>query len=70
MDQINVEILDDGTVSVSTDSISDAAHFSADQLLDEIAELVGGETKKTPKENKFWANRTVALHGKIKKVGS
>lgn len=70
MDQINVEILEDGTVSVSTDSISDAAHFSADQLLDEIANLVGGPTTKTPKENKFWAHRAVALHGKIRKVGA
>lgn len=70
MDQISVEILEDGTVSVSTDAISDAAHFSADQLLDEIAELIGGETKKTPKENKFWANHKVALHGKIRKVGA
>lgn len=70
MDQINVEILEDGTVSVSTEAISEAAHFSADQLLDEIANMVGGPTKKTPKENKFWTNRTVALHGKIKKVGA
>jgi hypothetical protein len=70
MDQINVEILEDGTVSVSTESISQAAHFSADQLLDEIAEMVGGTTTKTPKEAKFWVNRTVALHGKIKKVGA
>jgi len=70
MDQINVEVLEDGAVSVSTDSISDAAHFSADQLLEEIASLVGGPTTKTPKPNKFWANRTVALHGKVKKVGA
>jgi hypothetical protein len=70
MDQINVEVLEDGTVSVSTESISAAAHFSADQLLDEIAEMVGGMTTKTPKENKFWKNHTVALHGKIKKVGA
>jgi hypothetical protein len=70
MDEIQVEILEDGTVSVKTDKISDAAHFSADQLLEDIADMVGGETKKTPRENKFWDNRVVALHGKIKKVGA
>jgi len=70
MDQISVEILEDGTISVSTDSISDAAHYSADELLTAIAEMGGGTTTRKPKEHSFWKNHSVLLHGKIKKVGA
>ena len=46
-DALAIEILDDGTIKISTDSISPANHLSADNFLKFISELVGGETTKT-----------------------
>lgn len=49
MDKMNIEILEDGTISISTDKISAENHVSADELLDQIETLMGGkrETTKT-----------------------
>jgi len=44
-DTIKVEILADGTVSFKTDKVSDTNHASADELLNEIQEMLGGEVK-------------------------
>ena len=46
-DDIQFEILDDGTIKVTTDKVSDANHVSADKLLRMVAELAGGEVKRT-----------------------
>jgi len=43
-DKINIEILEDGTISINTDKISQANHVSADKLLAEIQKLAGGKT--------------------------
>lgn len=47
-DSIQYEILEDGTISVTTDQISGVNHVSADKLLKQLFELAGGEvtTKK------------------------
>ena len=41
-DTINYEILEDGTISITTDQISGTNHVSADKLLKQLFELVGG----------------------------
>ncbi len=41
-DIIQWEILADGTISVTTDGISGTNHVSADRLLQQLFELVGG----------------------------
>lgn len=48
-DKINIEIMEDGQIKITTDAISQANHCSADELLDEITKMLGGErvTKKT-----------------------
>ena len=46
-DTLVIEILADGTIKVSTDSISPANHLSADQFLKFLSELAGGETTAT-----------------------
>lgn len=46
-DKIEIEILDDGTIRLETDTISPANHLSADQFLKEIERLTGGTTTKT-----------------------
>jgi len=70
MTKIEVEILEDGTISVSTGDIAETQHLSADELLSEIANMAGGVVTKTKRDNPFWKNRNVLRGGKIVKVGS
>lgn len=48
---IEITILEDGTVRISTSEIGQAIHASADQMLKIIAQLTGGETKITKKHS-------------------
>jgi hypothetical protein len=50
MDTINLQVLEDGTITIKTSAISDGNHMSADQLLIEMEKLMGGkmEFKKDP----------------------
>jgi hypothetical protein len=43
MDQINFEILEDGTITVKTSDISDGNHMNADALMKCLDELMGGK---------------------------
>ena len=70
MDQIKIEITEDGTIKFSTDSISQANHVAADEFLETIQNMMGGETKSKQKPNKFWANRAVKRGGKIVTKGN
>lgn len=45
MDIIDIEILEDGVISVKTDDISEVNHTSADDLLSELENCLGGERK-------------------------
>lgn len=45
-DMIEIEVLEDGTIKITTDQISPANHLSADQFLRHIEELAGGEITK------------------------
>ena len=51
MDQINLEILEDGTISVRTSAVSDTNHLSADALMADLDELMGGNVHITPNED-------------------
>ena len=46
MDRIKWEILEDGTISVTTDAVSKQNHHSADELLDQLQDAVGGEATR------------------------
>lgn len=41
-DELQVEILEDGTVKISSDLVSQANHATADKLLSELARMLGG----------------------------
>ena len=45
-DAIQYEILEDGTISVTTDQISGINHVSADKLLANLFGLAGGEVTR------------------------
>jgi len=46
MDSIEVEVLPDGSVKVTTPGISTANHRNADDLLRLVDQLMGGQTTK------------------------
>lgn len=50
MDTINIEILEDGTIKIEADKVSQANHLSAEQLLHETVKLAGGPSKVTKKQ--------------------
>lgn len=43
MDVIKWEILEDGVISIETDRISGKNHQSADELLEQLARMMGGD---------------------------
>lgn len=50
-DEIQIEILEDGTVKVSTDEIGAANHLNAEQFLTFLSRQLGGETTTTRKRD-------------------
>lgn len=50
-DTIQGEILEDGTIKFTTSEISEENHLSADEFLDMIEDMAGGEriTERKPK---------------------
>ena len=65
-DAILIEILDDGTIKVSTDQISPANHLSADNFLKFLSELAGGEVTKAKNRH---AHAHHHEHGHVKQGG-
>jgi len=49
-DIMNIKILDDGTIQVSTDKISQKNHASADDFLEELESMLGGTRTTKEKE--------------------
>jgi len=45
MDIMKWKILDDGTISIETDAVSGENHLSAEQLIEQLADMVGGDHK-------------------------
>ena len=62
-DIIEIEVLEDGTIKVTTDQISPANHMSADQFLKQIEQLAGGEITKQKNRK---AHGHVHQHGELK----
>lgn len=61
-DQLNIEILDDGTVVVSSDQISAGNHRGAEELLKVLETLMGGEsirTKRKVQQTQHHIDRTI-----------
>lgn len=46
-DSMSFEILEDGTIKVLTDKVSAANHMNAEQFLQHVGRLAGGETTRT-----------------------
>ena len=61
-DIIEVEILDDGIISIKTEGISGTNHVSADGLLNEIEEAAGGVRTSTKRKDK---KRHMHVHKKV-----
>jgi hypothetical protein len=51
MDSMTLEILEDGTITVKTSAISDANHMSADEMLAQLNDLMGGPVKIEPNKD-------------------
>jgi hypothetical protein len=60
-DAIEFEILQDGTISIKTDQISGTNHVSADKLLRELFDMVGGEVK-TRKRTRLEVGHAIHEH--------
>jgi hypothetical protein len=67
-DSIDIEILEDGTISIQTSEISDTNHVSADLLLDEIEELAGGQTTRKRREHDFWSRHKIVNRNWIMRI--
>jgi len=67
-DTIQLEILEDGKLSIQTSAISDKNHINADQLLDYIEELLGGERQTEKREHEFFQKRRVLKGGRVVKT--
>ena len=54
MDVINLQILEDGTVTIKTSEISDGNHVAAENLLEEMEKMLGGSVvrKENPDKHK------------------
>lgn len=51
MDEIKIEILPDGTLKVETDKVSMANHTTAEKLIDDLVEDMGGEVERERKKH-------------------
>lgn len=57
-DILDIKIEIDGTVSITTDKISDTRHVSADDILTDLEDMLGGPSKTVKRDHK----RHVSLH--------
>lgn len=48
-DQMEVEILEDGSIKLAADKISAANHMNAEQLIRSVQELAGGKVSRRRK---------------------
>ena len=51
-DNIQIEILEDGTIKITTDPISGANHANAEGFLNFMARMAGGETSREHRKDK------------------
>ena len=60
-DTIEIEILDDGRIKVTTGKVSAIHHASADEFLQLVATLAGGAVSKTRRATKHNHNHNAAI---------
>lgn len=58
MDIIDIEILEDGTISVKTDKVSQTNHHSADEFIAEMEKLAGSKRETTKTKQGFMHTHT------------
>jgi len=58
---IQWEILEDGTISITTDDLAGPNHHSADELLKQLSKAVGGTTT-IKRRNKFHVHEGTHSH--------
>lgn len=58
-DEMEIEIMPDGVIKVSTSAISEANHMNADDLLAELEAAMGGTRVTEQREHEFWKTRAV-----------
>jgi hypothetical protein len=68
--EIEIEILEDGTIKFTTGEFSDAKHVPADDFLLEVAEALGGPSRRDPRSKTNAFNRKVLRHSKKLKAKS
>jgi len=51
IDKLEIEILEDGTIKVTTDAISGVNHMSAEQFMQFMATETGGEVVRQKRKN-------------------
>lgn len=61
-DSFSVEILEDGTLRIETDTVSPVNHKSADEFLLFVSRMLGGSVTKTKKKQ---GHSQVHHHGAI-----
>jgi hypothetical protein len=61
----DVIIEEDGTFSINTDEIAETEHKAAEEFLEMLTNMAGGERKDTPKEHPFWKDKSVLRGGRI-----
>jgi len=67
-DNISIEILEDGKLSIKTSEVSDKNHINADDLLDMLEDLLGGERQTEKREHEYWKKHRVIKGGKVVKA--
>ena len=62
MNVISYEIMDDGMIRIETDDLSGKNHQSADELLESLGLLLGGEVTKRSKRTQVHTHNHVGGH--------
>lgn len=65
-DTMRIKVLEDGTASIETDGISGTNHKSADELLDSLHELMGGERRTTSRKEHAHAHHGQSVQQQVK----
>lgn len=51
MDNLTIEILEDGTIKTTSDAVSGPNHANAEQFLKHMATMAGGETVRVKRKD-------------------
>jgi len=74
MTDILIDVLEDGTASIKIGNVSDTHHLAADNLLEELVDMLGGNRVQEQNPDnpgaRFFKNKRVLRGGKIVKTGN